>query len=40
MGRVLKWDADAWADYVDWQVSDKQMVKRINKLIACRNHYS
>ena len=34
MGRVLKWDADAWADYVDWQVIDKQMVKRIDKLIA------
>lgn len=28
----IKWEADAWAEYVHWQ-SDKAMLKRINLLI-------
>ena len=33
MKRQLSWDADAWADYVYWQQTDKQLLKRINELI-------
>lgn len=29
---MIKWEADAWADYVEWQ-TDKAMLKRINLLI-------
>lgn len=28
----IKWEADAWADYINWQ-SDKARLKRINLLI-------
>jgi len=33
MKRQLSWDTDAWADYVYWQQTDKQLLKRINELI-------
>lgn len=29
----LKWDFDAWNDYLYWQKSDKNNFKRINQLI-------
>jgi len=29
----LKWDEDAWDDYLYWQTQDKKTLKRINKLI-------
>jgi toxin YoeB len=29
----LSWDADAWDDYLYWQKTDKQILKRINELI-------
>lgn len=32
----LVWDESAWADYVHWQGTDRQVLKRINRLIdAC-----
>ncbi|MDU1708593.1 MAG: Txe/YoeB family addiction module toxin, partial [Anaerococcus vaginalis] len=31
--RSLKWDFDAWNDYLYWQKADKNNFKRINKLI-------
>ncbi len=33
MNRQLSWDSDAWADYLYWQQTDKQILKRINELI-------
>ena len=30
----LVFTADGWADYVHWQVADRQTLKRINKLIT------
>lgn len=30
---VLTWSAKAWDDYVYWQTTNKQLVKRINDLI-------
>ena len=33
MKRQLSWDPDAWTDYVYWQQTDKQLLKRINELI-------
>ena len=33
MKRSLRWDYDAWSDYVQWQKRDKRMVKRINQLL-------
>lgn len=30
---MLSWTADAWDDYLHWQKTDKQMLKRINTLI-------
>ena len=30
---VLSWDIHAWEDYVYWQQTDKQVMKRINDLI-------
>jgi toxin YoeB len=30
---ALKFDSEAWDDYVYWQVTDKAIVKRINGLI-------
>lgn len=29
----LKWDEDAWADYVSWQTEDKKTLRKINSLI-------
>jgi toxin YoeB len=29
----LKWDFDAWEDYVNWNKLDKKKVKKINELI-------
>ena len=31
--RSLKWDFDAWNDYLYWQKVDKNKFKRINQLI-------
>lgn len=30
---ILSWDEDAWAEYVEWQTTDKRVLKRINMLI-------
>ena len=30
---TLSWDIHAWEDYIYWQQTDKQIVKRINELI-------
>jgi toxin YoeB len=30
---VIKWTDGAWEDYVYWQQTDKQLLKRINLLI-------
>lgn len=37
----IKWDFDAWEEYIYWQVEDKKIVKRINQLIKdiCRNPF-
>ena len=29
----LKWDEDAWDDYLYWQTQDKKTLKRINALL-------
>lgn len=29
----LSWDSDAWDDYLYWQRTDKNVLKRINELI-------
>ncbi|MGJ8514519.1 Txe/YoeB family addiction module toxin [Carnimonas bestiolae] len=29
----LIWSEKAWADYIDWQQTDKKVVKRINELV-------
>lgn len=32
----LVWDESAWEDYLHWQTSDRQILRRINKLVdAC-----
>ncbi|MEZ0484865.1 Txe/YoeB family addiction module toxin [Fibrella aquatica] len=33
MKRQLSWDPDAWSDYLYWQPTDKQLLKRTNGLI-------
>lgn len=33
MSRDIKWDFDAWKDYLSWQNHDKNTLKRINELI-------
>lgn len=30
---ILSWSDEAWDDYLYWQSTDKQMLKRINALI-------
>lgn len=30
--RSLQWDADAWEDYLEWQIKNKALAKRINGL--------
>ena len=29
----LKWDEDAWNDYLYWQTQDKKTLKRINSIL-------
>lgn len=29
--RVIKWDIDAWNDYVSWQAEDKKTIHRFIK---------
>lgn len=29
----IKWDLDAWDDYLYWQTNDKKNLKRINQLV-------
>ena len=31
--KELKWDFDAWEDYLYWQSQDKKILKRINQFI-------
>ena len=31
--RNIKWDVDAWIDYIEWQSENKQITRRINQLI-------
>ena len=33
MSRDIKWDFDAWKDYLSWQSQDKNTLKKINELI-------
>lgn len=37
----LKWDEEAWSDYLYWQSQDKKTLKRINALLtdAMRNPF-
>lgn len=30
----LKWDVDAWNDYIYWQTQDKKTLKKINSLLT------
>jgi len=30
---ILSWDVHSWEDYIYWQQTDKQIVKRINELV-------
>lgn len=41
MGNKLRWDYDAWEDYLYWQTYDRGMLKRINMLIkeTCRDPF-
>ena len=31
--KLIKWDFDAWEDYLYWQTHDKMILKRINHLV-------
>ena len=31
--KTIRWDFDAWNDYIYWQTQDKKTLKRINQLI-------
>ena len=31
--KTIRWDLDAWNDYIYWQTQDKKTLKRINQLI-------
>ena len=31
--KIIRWDMDAWNDYVYWQTQDRKTLKRINLLI-------
>ncbi len=33
MKRQISWDPDAWSDYLYWQQTDKQLLKRVDELI-------
>ena len=39
--RKLMWDFDAWDDYLYWQKTDKQVLRRINQLVQdiCRSPF-
>ena len=39
--KTIRWDYDAWNDYLYWQGQDQKTLKRINLLIKdiCRNAY-
>lgn len=39
--KSIKWDFDAWEDYLYWQASDKKILKRINQLVkeVCRTPF-
>ncbi len=41
MGNKLRWDYDAWEDYLYWQTHDRGMLKRINLIIkeTCRDPF-
>lgn len=41
MARNKVFTPNAWEDYLYWQAHDKQMLKKVNKLIddICRNGY-
>ena len=41
MGNKLRWDYDAWEDYLYWQTYDRGMLKRINLIIkeTCRDPF-
>lgn len=30
----LLWHDKAWKEYVDWQITDKKLLKQINRLIS------
>lgn len=30
----LKWDEDAWSDYLYWQTQDKKTLKKINSILT------
>jgi toxin YoeB len=30
---MLAWETGAWEDYLDWQISDKSIARKINELI-------
>lgn len=29
----IKWEDEAWEEYLDWQIKDKKVLKKINDLI-------
>ena len=31
--KLIKWDIDAWEDYLYWQTHDKMILKRVNQLV-------
>ncbi len=31
---LLRWDENAWEDYLWWQAQDRRVLKRVNSLIA------
>lgn len=31
---IVKWSDDAWADYLRWNKEDRQVLKRINRLVT------
>lgn len=33
MSRAISFTADGWEDYLYWQIQDKQILKKINKLL-------
>ena len=39
--KSIKWDFDAWEDYLYWQSNNKKNLKRVNQLIKdiCRTPY-